>query len=88
MEFVEVQTSGSGRPVNMYRVWKGEPFKSARAAGRGAKQRRNPPVQPRFRGQDVRGFFKRNHEPEGPGRVAHIVPCVPACGSNAIKINS
>ena len=34
-------------------------LKSARAAGRGAKQWRNPPVQPRFGGQDLRVFLKK-----------------------------
>src|SRR5271165_3303974 len=32
--------------------------KSARAAGRGAKDRRNPPVQPRFGGHNLRVFLK------------------------------
>jgi len=32
---------------------------SARAAGRGAKDRRNPPVQPRFGGHDLREFLRR-----------------------------
>jgi hypothetical protein len=33
-------------------------LKSARAAGRGAKDRRNPPVQPRFGGHDLRELLK------------------------------
>jgi len=37
----------------------GAPDRSARAAGRGAKERRNPPVQPRFGGHDLRVFLGR-----------------------------
>ncbi len=44
-------------------------LKSARAAGRGAKNWRNPPVQPRFGGQNLRVFLKR---PGGSNRVAAL----------------
>jgi hypothetical protein len=33
-------------------------LRSARAAGRGARKWRNPPVQPRFGGHDLRVFLK------------------------------
>ncbi len=53
--------------------------RSARAAGRGAKDRRNPPVQPRFGGHDLRVFLGRPHgrtQETIEDYLAFGVPCV------------
>ncbi len=52
-EGTRISAAARTRPV--LRVF----LKSARAAGRGAKKWRNPPVEPRFGGHDLRVFLRR-----------------------------
>jgi hypothetical protein len=59
---------------------------SARAAGRGAKERRNPPVQPRFGGQDLRVFLKSARAGGRGAKERRNPPVQPRFGGQDLRV--